>query len=1090
MFLMLYAKGAAPTFISSQYVTTAGGNTFLVGSNFRIGMTVTVSIGGTTLLTNVVVPTDGGAYATCTLPTAGAPYASGNYNITVTNPDGQTVTGTNGFTVFAPSTIAGLMWDVDIQVGGAQSGGFLTGVTDQSSNAYALTVPVASSITYTASALNGYAAATGNGSTGLLYSTTNVTQATKATTVFMVCKVDATTSDLGVLFEQTNNSRATNSNGYRVEYKTLGPMLDISSGSSSISTINEVYTIVGASLNNGYAVYAFVFNRGATYPITIIGANPAYELTNVGGAFAGQGLISDGSSASNYDTSPLSFFARNNGANAATAASKMSLVRAFGYNTALSQTQIQNVVAALASQYGTNTSPATAQFMVIGDSIASVFDTNGSLSFSTYIYAAPNFYDNLSLDISAISGWTAVNAYANRVAVFTPRRSDVPCDAFIWLGTNDIASSDTLAPGDLYTNTLAPLIDYVHGLSGPAIRTILVGSMLPRGTVGSGTTATFEAKRVGKDTSGNPLPGWSAGLAVSSTTPTWLLISDGTHNQLMRCTTTPTGGVTGGSTPAWNFTLAATTTDNGGVWTCYGRPYNDSINDATNQSTHHYTAIDFGNPSTPLGTFSNTSNLTYYLSDHIHPQPTYQTGQSVPTSPSGPPFANSVLAYLVPFLKQGGTLTRTYRPPQIFSCTGLQSGSTNVAKGSPFYVSGQDFGELDASHPLTVSDGTNTFDCTNVTRISDVKLYAVAPAGIAVGGPYSVTYKRVDGLTATGGSLIIIPQPTVTGLAVGSLSSTTSETLPATTLNTFTVNIYISNGGGFGATAASLNGNALTGVTYSADGSVVTGTLPVGAYSAGTGNVTVTTPSSPTALANGVTFSATLDPSTIWPSNLWGWYRGDSLVGSGTATGWNDKSSHANNLGSIGGAPAINTASSNFQQNGTGIQTVTCNGSTDRFLSAAMLIGSSDPTAVTIGCIMQYGATSTNSGGMARFSGSGGAMGLRIVSSATKKPFLDVTWTITNASGISTPFLFLGHCNGLSASTGAMTINGQPEQTGSGTMTGSGIKHNGSFGIGYDTASSFCGGEYSEVIALNKEATTTEERQYAIYAHNYHGVTI
>lgn len=1091
---LMTKQGAAPTFISAAYVDTVGGPTFVVGTNFRNGMSISVTISGTpTALTNVVVPTDGGSFASATLP-AGT-YASGNWDITLTNPDGQAVTGTGGFTIFAPPTIAGLMWDFDANAGVTSSSGLVSAWADQSSNAYTLSASGANRPTLTANALGTYPSIDGNGTAAWMLSTGNITHATKATTVFMVMKVPSTSTNASVIFEQTNNSKAGAAvHGYRVEYNTSGPQLDVSSGTSSGSTLNEVYAVAGSALNNGYQVYAFVFNRAATYPVTIIGGNAVYELTNIAGAFAGQGLVTDGASASNYDTAPLSVFARNVSA-AASAPSKASIVRMFGYNTALTQTQIQNVVIALQSHYATDLSPSTAQLMVAGDSISSVPDTSGGLTWSTFIYAT-SFYDNLQLDIyPSIAGWTAANAYLNRVAIYAPRRSDVPCDAIIWLGTNDFAPSDTQSPGDLYANTLALLIDYVHGLTSPAVRNILVLTMLPRAVLSSGTAASFEAKRVGRDTSGTTLPGWVALTAASSATPTWILVNDGSgHPTLFRCTTSPAGGLTGASTPSWSFTLAATTADNSGVWTCYGRPYNDLINDAANQASHHYSVIDIGDPSTPLGTFSNTSSTTYYLADKIHPQFTYQTGQAIPSAPSGPPFANSILAALVPYLKQGGTFSRTYIPPTLSAATGLATGTSSVALGAPLSLTGREFGELAASHAMQVIDGSgNAFDCTSVTRVSDVKLTAVAPTGVAVGGPYAVKYTRVDGQTVTGGSLIIIPQPSITGVALGSLPSASSETLPATVLNPLTINIYVNNGGGFGATAATFKGASLTSVAYNADGSIVTAILPAGTYSAGTGDVTVTTPSSPTALTNGAIFAATLDPSSIWSSTvLRGWYRGDSVVGSGTATSWTDKSTIGNNLTSIGGAPAINTASSVFQQNGTGIKTVTLNGSSDRFLrpNPTFSMGGSTPVPCSVACIMQFGATSSNNGRIARYSTTGGALGIGTVSSGVKKPVLDVTWTSTWPTAFTTPFSYYGHCNGATVSTGGISVNAATEQTGSGSMTGGGIISTGLFAIGYDAGSAFCGGEVSEVLTVNKEITAGEARQYAIYSANYHGVTI
>lgn len=1085
----LYTFDAVPTITSFTFTSAAGGNTFGIGTGFLSGMSISVLINGTpTALTSVVV-SNGGTQVSATLPTPG-PYTAGNWNVTVTNPDTQAATLASGFTVFAPPTIAGLMWDLDFNAGTTVVGGFLTAVTEQSSNGYVFNQVAGSSLTYTASALNGYPAVTGNGSTGLLLSATNITHATKSATAFFVMKVDAASSNATVIFEQTNNSKSSAAvNGYRVEYLAAGPQLDVSSGTSSGASLNETYAITGVALNNGYAAYCFVFDRAAAYPITIIGGTPVYEQTNIGAALAGQNLVTDGSSASNYDTAPLSIFARNV-AGAASAASKVSIVRAFAYNTALSQATRQNVMSALASQYGTDTSPATGQLLVVGDSISSVYDTAGSYSWSSFIYAT-QFYDNLQSDIPAVKGWTATNANTNRVALLTPRRSDIPCDLVYWLGTNDMG--DTNTPGDIWTNFIQPFLNYANGLTSPSFRNKAVATIDPRATPLTGTGATFEAKREGKDTSGAALPAYANGHAYSSATPDWVLVNDGSGNpNVFRCTT---GGTSSTASPSWSFTIGATTTAGGGVvFTCYGRPINAYIRDPSNQATYGYSVIDVGDPATVLGTYASTSNPAIYP-DGIHPSAVYQTGQANPSAPSGPPVAGSVLSYFVPLLKQGGTWTRTYRPPQIAAAIGLQSGTPNVAKGSPFYITGQDFGELDATHPLTVSDGVTSFDCTSVVRVSDVKVTAIAPVGIGVGGPYAATYKRTDGQTATGGSIIIIPQPAITGVAMGNLSSASAETLPATTLNPLTINIYVNNGGGFGASAATFNGVSLTSVAYNADGSIVTGTLPVGSYTPGTGNVTVTSPSSPTALTNGAIFAATLDPSSIWSSTvLRGWYRGDSVQGSGTATSWTDKGTVGNNLGSIGGAPTINTASAVFLQNGTGIKTVTLNGTSDRFLrpNPTFSMGGSTPVPCTILAIMQFGATSSNNGRLARYSTTGGALGIGTVASATKKPVLDVTWTSTWPTAFTAPFTYYGHCNGVggAGSTGGLSANDATEQTGAGTMTGGGIISTGLFAIGYDAGSAFCGGEVSEVATVNKEITATEARQYAIYAANYHGVTI
>lgn len=1071
----LYTFDAVPTFTSAQYVDTAGGSTFLIGTGFLSGMTVSVNINGTpTSLTSVDV-SNGGTFATATLP-AGS-YTAGSWNITLTNPDTQSVTGAAGFTIFDSTSIAGLLWDFDANAGVTSSGGLVSSWVDQKSgNSITATASGAARPTLTANAQGTWPSVDGDGS-GTWMLTGNVTHATKAVTVVAVMRVPASTNN-AVLFEATNNARAASVNGYGALYQTAGPQLDVYNGSTGNSTLNEETGITGTDVNSNYRVYVFTFDRSKTWPITIVTGVPVMNDMYINGAHAGENYVTGQSSASNYDTAPLSLFARNVAA-AASAPSKVSFLRIFAYNTALSFTQRANVIAALSSRYGTNQSPFTAQLIVPGDSISSSFDTIGSQTWATYIYAN-RLYDNLQMDVLAFKGWTASDCYTNRANWSPIRRSDIPCDFLGWLSTNDLASGDTLSPATVWTSSVQPLISYVFGLSSPAIRNIGFATVLPRNSVASGTAASFEAKRVGRDTSGNALPGRAQNHAYLSTTPDWILINDGSGNPtLFRCTTSGTTANNAG--PAYTFTDGAVTTDGTAHFTCYGRPINDLINDASNQATYHYVAIDIGNPSTVLGTYANTSDTDKYA-DGIHPTQKWSTGQTTST-PSGAPFAGSVLSYIVPFLQQGGTWSRPYLPPVVSSIS-----PSSAAVGSPIALTGREFGVADATHPIRIGG----LDCTGVVVATDVSVVtAVVPTSLAVGGPYDVVYKRSDGQTATLAAAFTAVQPVITGVAVGSLTATSAETLDRHVLNATTITIAISNGGGYGVTAATFGGVSLTSVTSSADGSTVTGTLPVGTYSAGTGDVTVSSPSSPTTLTGGAIFVNLLDPTIIWNTStqLAAWYRGDSLVGS-PATSWTNKSTTigTNTLTSTG-SPTVNAASSVFQQNGTGVQTVTLNGSSMQFhLASTFAINTSEPTAVFFAMVVKLTGGSTG-GRMVSYAGAGGRADLGIVSNASVTPTFsdnytagsDITWSTT----VTTAAAIYGYTNGLTANTHWLRVIPSAEVTNSGTMNGTGIKKTGTFSVGYDGGSGFCGGELAEVVATCNAPTATQARQYAIYCHNY-----
>jgi hypothetical protein len=127
-------------------------------------------------------------------------------------------------------------------------------------------------------------------------------------------------------------------------------------------------------------------------------------------------------------------------------------------------------------------------------------------------------------------------------------------------------------------------------------------------------------------------------------------------------------------------------------------------------------------------------------------------------------------------------------------------------------------------------------------------------------------------------------------------------TVPAPVLITITL-----SGGGTGATAASVDGVALTGVASVSDTQVM-GTLPAGTYPAGTGNVTVSSPSSPLPLINGFTFATT---GTI-----------TSVAGT-VRSSWNGIGAAGGDVVTVTGTGFINGGPLAFKANGIACTSVT-----------------------------------------------------------------------------------------------------------------------------------------------------------------------
>lgn len=125
--------------------TTAGGTAIvLTGTDFMAGATVTIDSVACTV-TAETPPTS----ITCTTPA----HAAGAFDVSVTNPDGQTSTLTNGFTYLAPPTVASvspnsgaLAGNTTVTVTGT---GFFNGATVDFGGSACATVLVTSSTTLT-----------------------------------------------------------------------------------------------------------------------------------------------------------------------------------------------------------------------------------------------------------------------------------------------------------------------------------------------------------------------------------------------------------------------------------------------------------------------------------------------------------------------------------------------------------------------------------------------------------------------------------------------------------------------------------------------------------------------------------------------------------------------------------------------------------------------------------------------------------------------------------------------------------------------------------------------------------------------------
>jgi len=180
----------------------------------------------------------------------------------------------------------------------------------------------------------------------------------------------------------------------------------------------------------------------------------------------------------------------------------------------------------------------------------------------------------------------------------------------------------------------------------------------------------------------------------------------------------------------------------------------------------------------------------------------------------------------------------------------------------------------------------------------------------------------------------------VRGLAKA-VTAVSPSSQPLTVPAPVTITITLS-GGGTGATAATVDGVALTGVAASSD-TQVTGTLPAGTYSAGTGNVTVSSPSSPAPLVNGFTFATT---GTI-----------TSVAGT-VRSSWNGIGAAGGDVVTVTGTGFINGGPLAFKANGIACTSVTFVSSTQCTCVVPAQAGVASPSS-------SYAFTGTNGDGNA-----------------------------------------------------------------------------------------------------------------------------
>ena len=99
----------------------------ITGDEFKSGALVSLSMAGNPAITATNVNVSSPTLLSCQLPLSGA--APGLWNVTVTNPDGRTVTGKNLFRIFGPAPLAGFSADRT-----RISAGFSAKFTDTSTN--------------------------------------------------------------------------------------------------------------------------------------------------------------------------------------------------------------------------------------------------------------------------------------------------------------------------------------------------------------------------------------------------------------------------------------------------------------------------------------------------------------------------------------------------------------------------------------------------------------------------------------------------------------------------------------------------------------------------------------------------------------------------------------------------------------------------------------------------------------------------------------------------------------------------------------------------------------------------------------------
>jgi hypothetical protein len=371
------------------------------------------------------------------------------------------------------------------------------------------------------------------------------------------------------------------------------------------------------------------------------------------------------------------------------------------------------------------------------------------------------------------------------------------------------------------------------------------------------------------------------------------------------------------------------------------------------------------------------------------------------------------------------------------------------------------------------------------TNPAGTQITGILPSGVIGRGDVYVTVAGTDYTLANswwylGGAptgLVLVPTH---GTAAGGTSVAITATSGLTGLDI--------PGGSNGATFSDGTHTVAATVNSVTDDQHATVTTGADTGFSGTGVCTATTPSGSSTAA--WTYDAAIqDPSQILPAgSLKGWYRGDSLTGSSTATGWNDKSGNGQNL-TVTGSPTINSSSSNFNNQ----ITVSLSGTAQYFSITTFTLAASSGGPIFIWAVVRVtGSAGTSSGYVAQYNSTSPCY--LLITTSTHAPGLLQNQTATWGSSIlNTNVTLYGASKGTTGSnvTSVNVQNGTQVDSSAGASNA--ILASASFGIGATAAG--VGPqplEVAEVVVCNQWTNTTITgamlTSLQTYAHSRYGV--